>query len=127
MVEHLDQALSNEEHFLNVSLIWDDLPVLGIYTAEHRDYKFISKALFTLVKEMVESALKLPEDSRGLNQICLHFRSDLMVKVEFFNDEVEIVHESLLDVFSDVVIKRGLDVVGTIALLDLLDPHVKAV
>lgn len=50
------------------------------------------------------------ENSSALNQLCLHLRCDLLVKWELFNDEIEIVEEGLLNIFTDITVESGLDV-----------------
>ena len=54
-------------------------------------------------------------------------RSDLRVELELLNDQVEVMHEGLLDVLPDVVVQRRLDVVWPVRLLYLLYPHVQRV
>ena len=79
------------------------------------------------VKEMIKRPLKLLEYASILNQVSLHLWSDLLVELEFFNDQVEIVEESLFDIFSNVVVQSGLDMVRLVRFLNLLDPHVQRV
>ena len=94
-------------------------------TTEHVNDEFIGEAALTLVEEMIEGPFKLLEDSSVLNQVCLHFRRDLLIEVELLNDEVEIVKESLLDVFPDVVVQSRLDMERLVRLLNFLNPHVQ--
>ena len=58
---------------------------------------------------MVERLFELLEYSRVLNQISLHFGRDLLVELELFDNQVEVIKESLLNVFSDVVVQSWLD------------------
>ena len=50
-----------------------------------------------------------------------------MIELELFNDQVEIVEESLLDILSDVVVQSWLDMERLVRFLNLLDPHVKGI
>lgn len=124
IVEHLHNALSNEEHFLDVALVADHSLVLLEDATEHVNDEFVGEAALTLVEEMIERPFKLLEYSSVLNQVCLHFRRDLLIEVELLNDKVEIVKESLLDVFPDVVVQRRLDMERLVGLLNFLNPHV---
>lgn len=67
------------------------------------------------------------EDSSVLDELSLHLWCDLLVENELFNDQVEIIHEGLLYVLSDIVIESWLDVEWLVRFLNLLDPHVKGV
>ena len=57
----------------------------------------------------------------------MHLWSDLLIELEFFNDQVEIIEEGLLYVLSDIIIERWLNVEGFVGLFNLLDPHVQGV
>jgi len=58
---------------------------------------------------MVERFLEFLEDSSVLNQVCLHLWGDLLIELELFNNQIEIVEESLFDVLSDIVVQRWLN------------------
>ena len=76
---------------------------------------------------MVERALKFLKDSSVLDQVSLHLWSDLLVELELFDDQVEIVEEGLLDILSDIIVKRWLNMERLVGLFDLLDPHIQGV
>jgi hypothetical protein len=57
----------------------------------------------------------------------LHLWGDLLVELELFDNQVEIVQESLFDILSDIIIKSWLNMERLIRLFDLLNPHVKRV
>ena len=76
---------------------------------------------------MVERSLELFEHSSVLDQVCLHLWCNLLVKLELFDNEVEVIKESLLNVFSNIIIKGRLDMERFVRLLNLLDPHVERV
>jgi len=76
---------------------------------------------------MVERAFKFLKDSSVLDQVSLHLRSDLLVELELFDDQVEIVEEGLLDILSDIIVKRWLNMERLVGLFDLLDPHIQGV
>jgi hypothetical protein len=101
--------LPNEEHLLDVALVANNWPVLLEDTTEHVDDKFVGEATFALVKEVVERSLEFLEDSRVLDEVRLHFWRDLLVEIELFDYQVEVVQEGLLDVPPDIVVERGLD------------------
>ena len=127
IVEDLNNALPDEEHLLDVALVADDDLVLLEDAAEHVDDEFVGEAALTLVEEVVEGALELLEDAGVLDEVSLHLGSDLLVEVEFLNDEVEIIQEGLLDILPDIVVECGLYVERLIWLLDFLNPHVQRV
>ena len=127
VVEHLNDALADEEHFLDVALVADHDLVLLEDPAEHVDDELVGEAALALVEEVVEGALELLEDPGILDEVRLHLGRDLLVEVELLDDQVEIVQEGLLDVLPDVVVECGLDVERLVRLLDLLDPHVERV
>ena len=127
IVEDFDETLPNEEHFLDVLAEANNLTTLRIDTAEQVDDEFVNEATLALIKEMVESLFEVLEDASVLDQVSLHLGSDLMVEVELFDDQVEIVQESLLDVLADVVVQGWLDVERSVRLLNFLDPHVQLV
>ena len=80
-------------------------------SAIHRNDQFVGETSLAIVEEMVERTLKLLEYLRILDQFCLHLWSNLLVEWELFDDEIEIVEEGLLHVFSNVVVKSWLNVV----------------
>jgi hypothetical protein len=73
---------------------------------------------------MVEGFFKLLEHSSVLDQLSLHLWCDLLIEWELFNDQIEIVFESLLNVLSDVVIESWLDMEWLVWFLNFLNPHV---
>lgn len=110
VVKHLDYSLPDEEHLLHVALVADDWPVWRENSTEHIDDQLVGEAALALIEEVVEGTLELLEDPRVLNEVGLHFGSDLLVEVELLNNQVEIVQESLLNVLPNVVVKGWLDV-----------------
>lgn len=76
---------------------------------------------------MVERALKFFEDSGILDQVGLHLWGDLLVELELFDDQVEIIEEGLFDILSDIVVESWLDMERLVGLFDLLDPHIQGV
>jgi hypothetical protein len=103
------------------------LTALRIDTAEKVDDEFVDEATLAFIKEVVERLLEVLEDARVLYQIRLHLGRDLMIEIELFDDQVEIVQEGLLDVLADVIVQRRLDVERSVRLLNLLDPHIQLV
>jgi hypothetical protein len=114
IVEHLNDALSDKVHLLNITFVANYSFVRRSDTTIHIDDKFISEAALTLFEEVTELSLKVPEESSALYQISLHLRSDLLVELEFLNNEIEIVIESLLDILSDIIVQSRIDVVRLI-------------
>ena len=110
VVVDLDQALSDEVHFLDIALVANDTFPRCRDAAVHLNDEFVREPSLTLFKEVVEGPLKLLEHPSVLNQVRLHLRSDLLVELELLDDQVKVVQEGLLDVFSDVVVQGWLDV-----------------
>jgi hypothetical protein len=127
VVVNLDESLSDEVHLLDIGFIRDNSLTRSVNSAIHTDDELIGKSSLALLKEMVERALKLLEDSSVLDQIGLHLWCDLLVELELLDDQVEIVKEGLLHILPDVVIKRGLNMERFVGLFNLLDPHVQGV
>jgi hypothetical protein len=123
----LDNALLDEVHLLDVTVPGDDGFAIGENSAIKGNNDLIAKSSFAGVEEMVESFFKFYELLGAEDEVGLHLGGDLLVELELFDDQVEVVHEGLLHVLPDVPIERGLDVVGFVGLLNLLDPHVERV
>ena len=119
--------MSDEVHFLNVALVGDDSLSWSVDSAVHVDDELVGKTSLTLIEEVVEGFLEFLEHSGVLDQVGLHLWGDLLVELEFFNNQVEIVHEGLFDVLPDIIVESWLDVEGLVGLFDLLDPHIKLV
>ena len=73
------------------------------------DNQFIGETTLTLVKEMVEGLFKISENSSVLDELSLHFWSDLLKEWELFNDQIIIVKKSLVDVLFDIVVQIRLN------------------
>ena len=123
----LNNTLSDEEKLLNITLVADDSLSWSIDSAVHVNDELVGETSLALIEEMVERLLEFLEDSGVLNQVGLHLWCDLLIELEFFNDQVEIVHEGLLDILSDIVVESWLDVEWLVGFLNLLDPHIKLV
>jgi len=76
---------------------------------------------------MDETPFKLFELGCLCDQLSLHLWSHLLIELEFLNDQVVIIQESLVDVIFDVVVKIRLDMEWLVGLLDFLDPHIQRV
>jgi hypothetical protein len=109
IVENFNQTLSNEIHFFNVTSITNNSLAWSIDSAIHTDDKLIGKSSFALFEEMVEGLFEFFEDSGVLNQVSLHLWGDLLIELELFNNQVEIIEESLFDVLSDIVVQSWLN------------------
>ena len=109
IVVDFDEALTDEVHFLHITLVTNDTLSWGRNTAIHLNNQLVSEATLALLEEMVEGSLELFEDASVLDQICLHLWSNLLIELEFFDNEVEIVEECLLNVLSDIVIECWLN------------------
>jgi hypothetical protein len=119
--------LSDEEELLNIALVADDSLTGGIDSAVHVDNELVGETSLALIEKVVERLFEFLEHSSILNQVSLHLWRDLLIELEFFNDQVEIIHESLFDVLSDIVVESWLDVERLVGLFNLLDPHVKLI
>jgi hypothetical protein len=120
-------TLSDEEELLNIALVADDSLAGSIDSAVHVDNELVGEASLALIEKVVEGLFEFLEHSGILNQVSLHLWRDLLIELEFFNDQVEIIHESLFDVLSDVVVKSWLDMEWLVGLFNLLDPHVELI
>jgi len=125
VVVHFDETLADEVHFLHITLVADNTLSRRRNTTVHLNDKLVGEAALALLEEVIEGSLEFFEDSGVLNQISLHLGCDLLVELELLDDQVEIVEEGLLDVLSDIVIQRWLNMERLVGLLNLLDPHVK--
>ena len=119
--------MSDEEELLDVALVADDSLAGSIDSAVHVDNELVGEASLALIEKVVEGLFEFLEHSGILNQVSLHLWRDLLIELEFFNDQVEIIHEGLFDVLSDVVVKSWLDMEWLVGLFNLLDPHVELI
>ena len=127
MVVNFGDTFSNEVKLFHVRVVWNDNPTMLKEFAEKADDKFVGEAPLAILEEVVEIILKLGEGFSQFDQTGLHFRGDLLIEVEFLNDEVKVIPVGLLDVFSDVVVQVWLQVERVVRFLDLFDPHIKCV
>lgn len=127
IVVNFNQTLSDEIHLLHIGFVADNSLARGVNSAVHADDQLVRETSFALLEEMVERSLELFKDSRILDKISLHLGGDLLIELELLNDQVEIIKESLFNVLSDIVIKRGLNMKRLVGLLNLLDPHVERI
>jgi hypothetical protein len=54
VVVDLNDTLSNEVHFLHVTLVTDDSLAWGVESAEHVDNKLVGESSLALIEEVVE-------------------------------------------------------------------------
>ena len=104
IIVNLNETLSNEVHFLDITLVADNSLPWSVDSAVHSNNQLVSETSLTLLKEMVERSLELLEDSGILDQISLHLWNNLLVELELLNNQVEIVKESLFNVLSDIIV-----------------------
>ena len=109
IIVDFNKSLSYEVHFLHIALVADDNFARSGNPAIHLDDQFVREATLALLKEVIEGSLEFFEDPGILNEVSLHLWSDLLVELEFFDDQVEIVEEGLLYILPDIVVKRWLD------------------
>jgi hypothetical protein len=110
VIKNFNDSLSNEINLLHVTFVADNNSSRGVESAEHINDKLVGEAPFALIKEMIERLLEFLENSGILNKLGLHFRSNLLIERELFDNQVEIVFESLLNVLSDVIVQSWLNV-----------------
>lgn len=77
---------------------------MRVNTAEHVNDKLIPETSLAIFEEMVEVLLKLGEYPGRFNQLRLHLRSDLVIKIEFLYDQVEIILKSIFYISSDLIV-----------------------
>ena len=127
VVIHLNNTLSNEVHFLDIALVTDDSLAWGIESAEHVNDQLVGKTSLALIEEMVERFFEFLENSRVLDEFSLHLWGNLLIENKLLNDQVEIIHEGLLNVLSDIIIESWLNMEWLVRFFNLLDPHVKGI
>jgi hypothetical protein len=110
VIKNFNDSLSNEINLLHVTFVADNNSSRGVKSAEHINDKLVGEAPFALIKEMIERLLEFLENSGILNKLGLHFWSNLLIERELFDNQVEIVFESLLNVLSDVIVQSWLNV-----------------
>ena len=93
----------------------------------HLNYKFVFETSLTIFEEMTKVFLKGLENGGVLDQLWLHFGCDLMVKVEVFNQQVEVEFEGMFNIGPYARVYFWLNVVGLITLFYFLDPHVQTI
>ena len=74
---------------------------------------------------MVKGLFKISENSSVLDELSLHFWSDLLEEWELLNNKIEIIKESLFNIFSDIVIESWLNMEWLVRFFNLFDPHVQ--
>lgn len=105
------------------------LPVLNnrevrfIDAREHVDNQFVNKSSLTVFEEMPIGQLEILKD--GIHYLCLHLRRDLLIEIEFFDYQVEIIKESIMHVGFNVAVEIWRDVVRFVRSFNFLDPNVK--
>ena len=67
IVVNLNETLSNEVHFLNITLVADNSLSWSVDSAVHSNNQLVSETSLTLLEEMVERSLELLEDSGVLD------------------------------------------------------------
>jgi len=76
---------------------------------------------------MVKGLFEISENSSVLDELSLHFWSDLLEEWELLNNKIEIIKESLFNVFSDIIIESWLNMEWFVRFLNLFDPHVQRI
>jgi len=109
IVEDFNQTLSDEVHFLDIALVRNDNFTRSVNSAVHSNDQLISEASLAFFEEVVEGSFEFLKDSSVLDEVGLHFWSDLLIELELFNNQVEIVEEGLLYVLSDIIVQGRLD------------------
>jgi hypothetical protein len=101
----------------------DDRYVRLVDTCEHVNDKLVDEPTFAVLKEVAELNLKVFEDC--VHDFSLHLGRDLLIEVEFFDYQVEVMKECILHILLYLAVKVRRDVVGLIRALNFLDPDVK--
>ena len=74
---------------------------------------------------MVEWFFKISKNSGVLDKFSLHFWSNLLEEWELLNNKIEIIKESLFNVFSDIIIESWLNMEWFVRFLNFLNPHIE--
>ena len=86
IVVHFNQSLPDKVHFLYIALVADHTFAWGWDSAVHLDNEFVREATLTFLEKMVEGSLEFFKYTSVLDEICLHFWSNLLIELEFFNN-----------------------------------------
>jgi len=76
---------------------------------------------------MVEWLFEISENSSILDKLSLHFWSNLLEERELLNNKIEIIEESLFDIFSDIIVESWLNMEWFIWFFYLLNPHIERI
>jgi hypothetical protein len=127
VVEDLHLASLDEVHLLDTALVADNSLSRLVNPAIKVDYQLVDESPFTLFEKVIKTSFKLFELESLNNQLSLHLGGHPLIELKFFDHEVIIVQEGLIDVVLDIVVQVGLDMERFVGFLNLLDPHVQRV
>ena len=105
----MDYAELLKVNFLDETLVRDYVLALRNLPRVEGDNELIRETPLTFIEEAIKRLLKLVECLRLLNQPSLHFWCDLLVEREFFDQQIKVLLECLLNVEPDIVVKDRLD------------------
>ncbi len=100
LIKEPDSSLFHEIELADLfSLVYNYFVWLDDAT-EHTDNQFVLKSYFSILEESFELILEMTK--QFLHQFSLNVWRQFVVKVELFNEKIEIVHERRLNESFDV-------------------------
>ena len=121
----VDLTFNNEDDLISLFTIGLHGGAGEILSREHPDYEFISEADLAGVEEVSEAGDKLIENL--VDQLSLHLRSQLLVQVILFNDQVIILSERLVYGILNALGQVRWHIVGLVTSLNSLHPQVHTI
>ena len=99
MCSQLGRPLIHENYLVEVHAEFLDILLLPKVSREKLNYKFVPKSNLTGTKKVVELLNKVSKNL--IYQISLGFWRQLLVKVEFFDNKIEIEKKSVSNIASN--------------------------
>jgi len=123
LVIHRDTSFLDKVDLSEFFAVIDYGNVRLVYSCEHIDNQLIYEAALAVFEKVLEMNLEVLE--YGVDDLGLHLRRYLLIKVELLYDQIEIVHECVVHVLLDVAVQIRWYVEWLIRPLDLLNPNVQ--
>jgi hypothetical protein len=123
LIIHGNCTFLDEVELAELLSIRDYSGIRLVYPSKHVYDKFINETTLAVLKEVPELCLEILENCTY--DLCLHFWWDLLVEIEFFNNQIEIVQEGIMNELFNVTIQIRRDIVGLVGPFYFLDPNVE--
>jgi hypothetical protein len=123
LIIHGNGTLLDEIKLAELLSIGDYSGIRLINPSKHVYDELINETALTVLKEVSELCLEVLENCTY--DLCLHFWWDLLIEVEFFNNQIEVVQEGIVNKLLNVAIQIRRDVVRLVGSFYFLDPNVE--